>query len=105
MLYAEAVVRSREAYEAFLTEFLARKVKLFGPAAINRAKEIPGLVLHASGRVLSLGPDPLATLEAALLTFEKLSGKVSTINARGIVRQLALRERYPGLELPPPLLQ
>jgi len=93
-------VRYPEAYCALLSAFLAKKLKLFGATALAMARAIPGIAVADDGSVTRIEGDPVAKIEQVLKEFERLSGKVSTINARGIVLQLDLRERYPDIELP-----
>jgi hypothetical protein len=95
-------MRDAAAYREFLSEFLARKIQMFGKVALARAKAVPGLAtVDVTGRVVSLGDDPLATVTAVLRSFERLSGKASYLTARASLRTLRLLERYPDLELPP----
>lgn len=96
-------MRLAHVYQGLISEIIRGKVALFGDVALRRAREIPGLEVRDDGEVLRLGGDGLATLGRVLETFERLSGKASTISARGAVHRLRLRERYPDLELPPSL--
>lgn len=93
-------MRDAAAYRALLGEILRDKYQLFGDVAVRRARGIPGLTVGDDGRVLQLEGDPVAVLEAVLATFERLSGRASTISARNAVWRLRLRERFPDLELP-----
>jgi hypothetical protein len=94
-------MRDPVAYQEFLTEFLARKVDMFGDVALARARAVPGLELDADGRVVRLGAHPYAAVEAVLRTFEQLSGRASQLTVRASLRALRTLERFPGLELPP----
>jgi class 3 adenylate cyclase len=92
-----------EAYQEFLSEFLASKVALFGEMALRRARKVNGVVLDAHGRVVRIEGHPVTAVEGVLRTFEQLSGKASNLTARSTLRRLRTLERYPGLELPPSL--
>lgn len=96
-------MRDPVAYRELLSDFLHAKVKLFGDVALRRAREVPGLELGPAGEVVGVSGDPVAVLDATLRVFERLSGRASTISARGAVHRLRLLERFPGLELPPRL--
>ncbi|MFL5303212.1 MAG: hypothetical protein ACJ79R_23025 [Anaeromyxobacteraceae bacterium] len=93
-------MRDATAYQEFLSDFLARKVEMFGHVAVTRAREIRGLEFDAQNRVLALGEDPFATVEAVLHSFERLTGRASNVTAHASLRALNLVARYPGLELP-----
>jgi len=97
-------VRDSQAYTEFLSQFVAWNMRLYGKAALVKAREIPGLSIEGEeARVTRIDGDPVLAVEAMLQAFERIGGKVSTIQARGIVRQLKLLERYPELEVPPAL--
>jgi hypothetical protein len=97
-------VRDEQAYCEFVSEFIAWNARLYGKAALVKAREVPGIGLEGErGRVTHIDGDPVAAVEALLKQFERMSGKVSTIQARGIIRQLGLLARFPDLELPPAL--
>jgi hypothetical protein len=93
-------MRDAAAYREFLSDFLARKIEMFGQVAQTRAQAVSGLELDARGRVVGFGADPLATVEAVLKTFERLTGKASHLTVQASLRALRILERYPGLELP-----
>jgi hypothetical protein len=93
-------MRDAEAYRELLSELLLNKVELFGPAILSRARQVPGVVVDSRGNVQSIGDDPFAALEQILASFERFSGRISNVTARGVVGKLRLLERYPDLELP-----
>jgi hypothetical protein len=95
------MVRDGQAYCEFLSELIAWNTRLYGRVALSRAREVPGLGIEGEpGRVTRIDGDPVVAIEALLKQFERMGGKVSTIQARGIIRQLDLLARYPDLELP-----
>lgn len=93
-------MRDPAAYQEFLTDFIGRKVRIFGHLAIARAGSVPGLELDAEGRVVRLGGDPFETLQRVLRAFERLSGRASYLTARASLQALGTFERYPGLDFP-----
>ena len=93
-------MRDATAYREFLSDFLARKIEMFGHVAVARAQAVPGLELDADGRVVRFGADPFATVEGVLRTFERLTGRASWLTVHASLRALRFAERYPGLELP-----
>lgn len=96
-------MRDEQAYREILDDFVRNKVSLFGGVAVTRARSIVGCRVDARGRVLGLDTDPFDVLVRMLAAFESLSGRISTVSARGTIACLRIRERYPGLELPEPL--
>lgn len=96
-------MRSPVAYRGLLSEILRGKVALFGEVALRRARAVPGLEVRDDGEVLRLDGDGFAQLEQILQTFERLSGRASTISARTAMHRLRVRDRFPDLELPPAL--
>jgi hypothetical protein len=93
-------MRDDTAYREFLSDFLARKIDLFGHVALTRAQAVPGLELDARGRVVRFGADAFAIVEGVLDTFERLSGRASCLTVEVSLRALNLLETYPGLEIP-----
>jgi hypothetical protein len=94
-------MRDAAAYREFLSDFLARKVDMFGQVALARARALPGLEIDERGRVVRFIHDPYATVEAVLQTFDQLSGRASYLTVRASLRALRLLERFPGIEIPP----
>jgi hypothetical protein len=97
-------VRDGHAYCEFLSELIAWNTRLYGQVALVKAREVPGLGFEGeAGGVTRIDGDPVEVVAALLNRFERMGGKVSTIQARGIIRQLNLLARFPDLELPPAL--
>lgn len=97
-------MRDVQAYCEFLSQVIAWNARLYGKAALVKAREVPGLGIEGElGRVTRIEGNPVMAVEALLQQFERVGGKISTIQARGILRQLKLLDRYPGLEIPPVL--
>lgn len=93
-------MRDRAVYLTIIEAIVAEKRKLLGDAALRRAAETSGLALTPKGQVARLEGDGYEALVALLQLFERLTGTISNVSARRVVRELGVLERLPALELP-----
>ena len=85
-------------YAKFIDAIIADKVRVFGQAALERARQTPGLKLDDSVHTVIIHGNPKVVMKEILVQFEKIGGKVSSIMARKSLYNLKLK--YPDIDLP-----
>jgi len=64
-------------YKNLINDIIAKQTLILGPAIVlMKAKNVPGLVLDDSGKVVSLTGDPQEVLQSLINEYIALSGQI-----------------------------
>lgn len=93
---------SNEDYKVLISVIMKGKMNSFGKLAADKANEVTGLEVDASGAVVTLEGNPTVVLAELLAAFQQIAGKAAIFSAKLHARTF-LKE-HPDLDVPKELI-
>jgi hypothetical protein len=96
-------MENEAAYKEILEAIIHGKILSFGQMAIDKTNETKGIEIDSDGKIIRIIGDPSAIIHEILASFEKISGKTSSIAAR--IAAADIIKKNVGLTLPAELVK